>query len=78
MYTPSSKGVSSGPKMTAFQIITLSGHGAPDTPSGGSVCSLLKSLINLRLAVVDILGNFEGLNLVDKLPNDTGKSIPIY
>ena len=28
--------------------------GAPDTPAGGSCCNLLKSLINLLLAGVDI------------------------
>jgi len=35
---PSSKGVSAGPIMTAFQVITLSAMGEADTPAGGSVC----------------------------------------
>ena len=40
---PSSKGVSAGPKMTAFHCIMLLSHGAPLTPAGGSSCnSLLK------------------------------------
>ena len=71
---PSSKGVSWGPKMTAFHSIMLLSLGAPDTPcntnkgvashwnlkytnclpAGGSCCNLLKSLISLRLAGVDI------------------------
>ena len=33
---PSSKGVSAGPKMTAFHCIMLLSHGAPLTPAGGS------------------------------------------
>ena len=40
--------------MTAFQTIILFSPGAPDTPSGGSSCNLLKSRINRRRAVVDI------------------------
>ena len=74
---PSSNGVSCGPKMTAFHNMMLLSLGAPDTPSdndqryfintfilpaGGSCCNLLKSLISLRLAGVDILGLLE-LNL---------------
>jgi len=51
---PSSKGVSCGPKITAFHIIILLSVGAPETPVGGSSWSLLKSLINRRLAGVDI------------------------
>jgi hypothetical protein len=37
------KSNSPGPKMTAFQTRRLSGHGAPETPAGGSDESLLKS-----------------------------------
>lgn len=37
---PSSKGVSWGPNITAFQIIMLLSVGAPDTPVGGSSWSL--------------------------------------
>lgn len=37
---PSSKGVSCGPKITAFQIMMLLSVGAPLTPVGGSSCSL--------------------------------------
>lgn len=37
---PSSKGVSCGPKITAFHIMMLLSVGAPDTPVGGSSCSL--------------------------------------
>ena len=33
---PSSKGVSAGPKMTAFHCIILLSQGAPLTPAGGS------------------------------------------
>ena len=33
---PTSKGVSCGPKMTAFQSMMLFSPGAPDTPAGGS------------------------------------------
>ena len=36
---PSSKGVSAGPKMTAFHCIMLLSHGAPLTPAGGSSCN---------------------------------------
>jgi len=43
--------------MTAFQTMILSGHGAPDIPPGGSLVNLLKSLINLFLAGVDIVTN---------------------
>lgn len=39
---PSSNGVSCGPKITAFQIMMLLSVGAPDTPVGGSSCSLHK------------------------------------
>lgn len=35
---PSSKGVSAGPMMTAFHVMTLSGTGDAETPAGGSVC----------------------------------------
>jgi len=44
-----------GPKMTAFQSMMLSGHGAPEIPPGGSLCRRLKSFINLRRDDVDIL-----------------------
>lgn len=37
---PSSKGVSAGPMITAFHVITLSAIGEADTPTGGSVCIL--------------------------------------
>lgn len=40
---PSSKGVSCGPKITAFHIIMLLSVGAPDTPVGGSSWSLRKT-----------------------------------
>ena len=50
---PSSKGVSAGPKMTAFQIMRLSAHGAPEMPPGGSVDRRLKSRINRFLDGVD-------------------------
>ena len=43
--SPPSQGVSSGPKMTAFQDMMLSGLGEPLMPWGGSCCSLLKSRI---------------------------------
>ena len=43
---PPSHGVSSGPKMTAFHFMMLSGFGEPLAPSGGSDCSRLKSLIS--------------------------------
>jgi len=52
---PPSQGVSSGPKMTACQAITLLSKGAACTPVGGSFCNLLKSLINLFLADVDMM-----------------------
>lgn len=51
---PSSNGVPSGPKMTAFHTMMLFSDGAPLTPAGGSSCSLLKSLMRRRLAGVDI------------------------
>jgi hypothetical protein len=54
--TPSSKGVSCGPNITAFQSKTLSGQGLPLTPSGASSFSRLKSLISRFLAGVDIAG----------------------
>lgn len=46
------------PKMTQFQTMTLSGHGAPETPSGASLWSLLKSRIKRRLAGVDMALGF--------------------
>lgn len=52
---PSSKGVSWGPNITAFQTMILFSPGAPLTPSGGSSWSLLKSRIKRLLAAVDIL-----------------------
>ena len=55
---PSSKGVSAGPNMTAFQSKILLSVGAPETPAGGSSCNRLKSRINLRRADVDILNVF--------------------
>jgi hypothetical protein len=42
-----------GPKMTAFQIMILSGFGDPLIPTGGSLASRLKSRIRRRLAAVD-------------------------
>ena len=42
------------PKITAFQSMMLLSWGAPLIPAGGSCCSLLKSLISLFLAGVDI------------------------
>lgn len=45
-----------GPKITAFQIIKLSAHGAPEMPPGGSVDSRLKSRISLRFDGVDWQG----------------------
>jgi hypothetical protein len=52
---PSAKGVSSGPKMTAFQTMMLFSPGAPLTPAGGSSWRRLKSRISRLLAAVDIL-----------------------
>lgn len=46
------------PKMTAFHSIMLLSWGAPLMPAGGSCCSLLKSLINLFLAGVDIVAHY--------------------
>ena len=40
--------------MTAFHSIILLSVGAPLTPTGGSSCNLLKSLMSLRLAGVDM------------------------
>ena len=45
-----------GPKMTAFHNMMLFSPGAPETPAGGSSCSLLKSLISRLLAAVDMIG----------------------
>lgn len=42
------------PKITAFQSKILLSWGAPLIPAGGSCCNLLKSLISLFLAAVDI------------------------
>ncbi len=52
---PSSKGVSWGPNITAFQTMMLFSPGAPLTPSGGSSWSRLKSRISRRRAAVDIV-----------------------
>ena len=42
-------------KIILITVNLTPGHlGAPDTPAGGSCCNLLKSLINLLLAGVDI------------------------
>lgn len=50
------KGVcASYPNITACQIITLLSRGDPCTPEGGSCWSLLKSLISLFLAAVDMI-----------------------
>jgi len=57
---PSSKGVSAGPMMTAFHVMTLSLTGEAETPAGGSVCMRLKSRIKRRRAAVDILGYWLG------------------
>lgn len=46
------------PNITAFQSIILLSKGAPLMPAGGSSCNLLKSLINLFLAGVDILAAY--------------------
>lgn len=43
------------PNITAFHSIILLSWGAPLIPAGGSCCSLLKSLISLFLAGVDIV-----------------------
>lgn len=51
MYTK----VRAHPNMTAFQSMILLSCGAPLIPAGGSCCNLLKSLISLFLAGVDIL-----------------------
>ena len=42
--------------MTAFHNMMLFSPGAPETPAGGSSCSLLKSLISRLLAAVDMMG----------------------
>ena len=42
-----------GPKMTAFQSMRLSAHGAPDTPKGGSEERRLKSRMRRRRQAVD-------------------------
>jgi hypothetical protein len=44
-HPPPSQGVSSGPKITAFHSMMLSGLGEPFTPCGGSCWSRLKSRI---------------------------------
>lgn len=46
------------PKITAFQSIILLSWGAPLMPAGGSCCNLLKSLISLFLAGVDIVTTY--------------------
>lgn len=43
------------PNITAFHSIILLSWGAPLMPAGGSCCNLLKSLISLFLAGVDIV-----------------------
>lgn len=43
-----------GPKMTAFQSMMLSEHGAPEMPPGGSLWRRLKSFIRRRREGVDI------------------------
>lgn len=43
------------PNITAFQSIMLLSCGAPLTPAGGSCCNLLKSLMSLFRAGVDIV-----------------------
>ena len=43
--------------------------GAPDTPSGGSSCNRLKSRINLRRAVVDILIETESESWTSTTPD---------
>jgi hypothetical protein len=42
-----------GPNITAFQSMMLSGHGAPEIPSGGSEDNRLKSRIRRRRQEVD-------------------------
>ena len=44
--------------MTAFHNMMLFSPGAPETPAGGSSCSLLKSLISRLLAAVDMMGKY--------------------
>jgi hypothetical protein len=44
-----------GPKMTAFHIMMLSGHGLPEIPPGGSVERRLKSRIRRRRQFVDYI-----------------------
>lgn len=55
------------PKITAFQSMILLSCGAPLMPAGGSCCNLLKSLINLFLAGVDILTAYK----LNKRPTQT-------
>ena len=47
---PSSKGVLSGPKISAFQTMISWSVGAPVTPVGGSLCILQKEKSYLIIA----------------------------
>ncbi len=51
-HLPPSQTVSSGPKITAFQSLMLSGLGEPLTPCGGSCCRRRKSRISLCCLLV--------------------------
>lgn len=61
------------PNITAFQSIILLSYGAPLIPAGGSCCNLLKSLINLFLAGVDIFVSCPNLtnNKANSVSNST-------
>jgi hypothetical protein len=60
IHAPPSHGVSSGPKITAFQRRMLSAVGEPLTPCGGSCCRRRKSRIR-RWIIVFFWGFFEAL-----------------
>lgn len=52
--TPPSHTVPSGPNMMAFHCMMFSACGDAFTPSGGSCCSRLKSLMSRLRAAVDM------------------------
>lgn len=58
---------SPGPKMTAFHESRLSGHGAPDTPAGGSALRRLKSRISRFLALVDLQPLHRSVRTIDSV-----------
>lgn len=58
---PSSKGVSCGPKITAFQIMMLLSVGAPLTPVGGSSCSLKQCTSFKSSAFVSVIDDSRAL-----------------